>query len=272
MHTINVFSSTRHLPPKILSVVPLRWQHWLSLSFMGLIAILIPTSWFFWTDSTAFHNKTNHPCAPGASGIIAVNGLHSFFAIVPITSQISFDAVKALDVAWSIVIGRGGQALLLWMSYRVYTACLLRLMESTAVPYALYVDLAFGQTMSSIWQMTKFTFQRKSAARHKVLMIWLALALVWVLGWQTVTDLMTSYASDGDAYAQIIGNSFVSFESFVQSEMAFQPMQTGKYCDYVPLITSNFSNPLQQGSISSYVELQIFLTKSTFQYMAILTI
>ena len=123
-------------------------------------------------------------------------------------------------------------------------------METTGIPYALFVDLSLAPPrLSSIWQMTKFVFQRKLAARHLVLMIWLISTLVWVMGRQVFTDAMTSYASDGVAYVQIIEQSFITFQDMVQSDLVFQPMQAGQYCDYVPLLVSSISIPIQPGAI-----------------------
>ena len=98
--------------------------------------------------------------------------------------------------------------------------------------------------------MTRFLFHGRSPAKYKMLIIWLISALGWIMTWQILTDAVSSYASDGTAYTQVVGNSFISLDTFVQSDMVFLPMQAGQHCDFVPLIARNESEALQQGRCS----------------------
>ena len=190
-----------------------------------------------------------HPCSPVPQWYKTDVTLSEFLQIVPVTSQLSFGAAKAVDVAWSILIGRSGQALLLWISYHVYRACLIRLMESTTVPYALYMSLAFKEPdLSSIWRMSKFAFRRSQAWRHRFLMFWLVFSLFWVMSWQILTDAMTSYTASGDPYVQLVGGTFTSVADFTNSELAFQVIIDELYSDWAPsypLLIQNSTRALQ---------------------------
>lgn len=215
------------LPAKTLLTKSLSWKYWLSLTCVAAVSIFIPTSYWLWADLYGFPSQDRviaYPCRPSWF-IQSGQGFQSFFSVAPVTPDLSFDAVKSIDISWSIVIGRGGQAVLLWISYRVYVSCLIQIMETTPVSYALYMELALGQPrMSSIWQMTKFMFQRRRAWRHRYLMAWVVSALAWVMAWQIFTDAMTSYASSGDPYPRIIDGSFIPLEDILQSDLAFRPI------------------------------------------------
>lgn len=50
---------------------------------------------------------------------------------------LSFTAAKWVDVAFDVVVGHGGQALLCWVSYRAILDTLSQMMESDEVSYEL---------------------------------------------------------------------------------------------------------------------------------------
>ena len=62
---------------------------------------------------------------------------------VPI-GKFSFGMARFIDLVWDVVISRGGQALLGSVTYRVYTAILLRITETQIVPYDLYASLTLS--------------------------------------------------------------------------------------------------------------------------------
>lgn len=236
------------LTPKILVAKPMGWKHASLLSLLALSAAFLPNILWFVPESL----PPDMPC----SGSIEISGpagegtLQQIFDTVPLTAQSSFGVVKTIDVVWGIVIGRGGQALLLWLSYRVYQACLLRVMERTTVPYSLYLDMAMSQpSITSIWALTKFIFQRKQAGRHKVLMIWLISALIWVIVWQVFTDAMTSYTAIGEPYLRLEADYIIPYESAVQSPPAFiiGVYLEDKICDSHFIIMEDGTEQTQSG-------------------------
>lgn len=64
-------------------------------------------------------------------------GVQALFRLDLVFRKMSFDVAKFIDMLWNIFIGRGGQAVLGWISYRVFTDSLMRIMETTPVPYDL---------------------------------------------------------------------------------------------------------------------------------------
>jgi hypothetical protein len=71
----------------------------------------------------------------------------SFSTVLNIDSTfgvLSFGMAKFIDLVWDIVISRGGQALLGWITYKVYTAALMKIMETHIVSSDLYASLTLS--------------------------------------------------------------------------------------------------------------------------------
>ena len=61
----------------------------------------------------------------------------------------SFTQVKVIDIAWDIVIGRGGQALLIVVAYRLFSRVIKMLMTQGEVGYDTFVAVAFNSGSAS---------------------------------------------------------------------------------------------------------------------------
>lgn len=86
-----------------------------------------------------------------------------------------FSLAKFIDVAWDVDIGRRGQALFGWISYRVSTDCLMWIMETNPVSYNLYTTFTFSWTsLSSLSPLSKFLWTRNSSV-HKTVIVLLAI-------------------------------------------------------------------------------------------------
>jgi hypothetical protein len=61
--------------------------------------------------------------------------------------SMTFTQVNVIDIAWDLIVGRGGQMLLTWVSYRVFKEWLVWYMEENMANYKFYATVAF-QTMT----------------------------------------------------------------------------------------------------------------------------
>jgi len=109
--------------------------------------------------------------------------------------NLSFAIAKFIDLVWDILISRGGQALLLWTTFRVYSAILLWIMETERVSYKLFTTMSFS--WATLWSLGPIiqTLFTKLKFRRKVLLSWMALSVIWVILWPTVTNAMTGYVA-----------------------------------------------------------------------------
>ena len=105
------------------------------------------------------HNHPNHPpcevctdtvchlgskaCLPNGDfilpGTVNIWSPAYFFTISIIvhgaSGEFTYTTVKIIDVVWDVLMGRGGQLLLIYISYQVFSKALVFLMETRAVSY-----------------------------------------------------------------------------------------------------------------------------------------
>jgi hypothetical protein len=60
--------------------------------------------------------------------------------------SMTFTQVKVIDIAWDLLVGRGGQLLLAWVNYRVFNEWLYFHMELHKTSYKMYTTIAFSTT------------------------------------------------------------------------------------------------------------------------------
>jgi hypothetical protein len=56
----------------------------------------------------------------------------------------SYSTARLIDLLWDVIVSRCGQALLGWVSYKVYTAALMQIMETHPISYDLYMSLTLS--------------------------------------------------------------------------------------------------------------------------------
>ena len=136
---------------------------------------------------------------------------------------LSFGTAKFIDLTWDIVISRGGQALLAWMTYHVHCAALLLIMESSLVSYDLYASMTLSQaSMAALVPLTRTAFG-KIGFRRKLLLFWLALSIIWVGFWQTITNALTGYVATNNTLVLLRDNTYVEYsELATESNLAYQ--------------------------------------------------
>lgn len=149
IYGLPVISSLPYLLPLLISIVPLA----LLLGFSRQFAKSL------WKSA----------CTPGGEFVIPFNSSvwdgNSFFEItVPFTGPevhncggsmldpfrtndcrgYTFTEAKVIDLAWDVLVGRGGQALLVVVGYRVFSHVIMALMEQGEVGYDAFAAVAFG--------------------------------------------------------------------------------------------------------------------------------
>jgi hypothetical protein len=133
------------------------------------------------------------------------------FEITLAFGSFSFSNAKLIDVMWDVVIhsyqelgitkltilkviGRGGQALLTFISYRVFSQCLTRLMEQSSVTISTFesISLRGSTSINSIFLLIK-DFLANTTARARFCMGWVIFASLYMLFFQTLLSAMTGY-------------------------------------------------------------------------------
>ena len=106
------------------------------------------------------------------------------------TGNLSFTAAKIIDIAFDLVVGRGGQALLAWMSYRVYTDVFTYLAERRPVPYNIFTSVTMHPTtISSLKSYTSALFSKEGL---NLTLLWLIVTVSYSLAFPTLVSASTS--------------------------------------------------------------------------------
>lgn len=113
-------------------------------------------------------------------------GLGGRFETTLSFGSFSYTKAKGLDALWNFVVGRGLQAALGWMSYKLFSMAIMRVTSHTPIPVGLYKDMAFAPTslknvpslMTAIWTARGW--------RGKAVLIWLVMAILFLLGFPTL--------------------------------------------------------------------------------------
>lgn len=108
----------------------------------------------------------------------------------------TYTHVKILDVIWDVAVGRGGQLLLIYIAYCVFSRSLTYVMETKAVSYQTYSAVSFESTsLRSIWQYLRNVGWRRSDQNGRIPRTFIAMTLasLYVVSLPTLFSAMTGY-------------------------------------------------------------------------------
>jgi len=134
------------------------------------------------------------------------NAFTTIFATFFGGGSLSFTQAKGIDIAWDLVVGRGGQVLLLWIAGYVYAAVLDQILESTSpnVTYDLYISVAIsGSALTLTGALIRRLFTTCSFWPKSCFMLYSALYLA---AYPTLIAAMTSYVAKIDSNGDVAKN------------------------------------------------------------------
>jgi len=178
------------LPPKAFTFVTKRSRR-CKAGWLFLPAIAAPTITIFGgLLYIATGNQYVTSCPVTGGGSLSRIFTDIFSSPLSGVGPLSFWAAKGIDVAWDLVVGRGGQLLLFWITGCVYTAVLDQVLESKSpnVAYDLYISVAISGSKYSkdyIIQHCDNTIHSDQYVYSIAQWIWIAvciLQLIWSFG------------------------------------------------------------------------------------------
>ncbi|EXJ80024.1 hypothetical protein A1O3_08310 [Capronia epimyces CBS 606.96] len=122
----------------------------------------------------------------------------TLFQINVRTGDLSFTAAKIVDIAFDLVVGRVGQVVLGWMSYRVYTDVFTFLAERQPVPYPTFTKITVDPT--SLSSLKTYLLALFSKNGSKLTLLWLIGTVSYLLALPTIVSASTSLVG-ATAYA-----------------------------------------------------------------------
>lgn len=130
------------------------------------------------------------------------------FGIMP------FSTAKIIDVLWDVVVGRGGQVLLTYVAYRVFTKSLGRAMEGSQVSYHTFAAFAFEPgTVTGVFMLAR-DFASNRSLRSKMIVSWALVSTLYIVAFPTLSSAMTGYTSVMEAYLEDKSQNLVRWELF----------------------------------------------------------
>ncbi|KAI1157971.1 hypothetical protein F5B18DRAFT_668615 [Nemania serpens] len=135
-----------------------------------------------------------------------------FFQITLAFGSFTFTQVKVIDIAWDIIIGRGGQSILAYFSWRTFADYATVSMETTPMTYTTFTILFIehGPSFTSACQSIRdFMLYRRLKSRLST--SWVILSILFVLAWPTLAAAMSGYSPETGAYVTSIDGNFVPY-------------------------------------------------------------
>ncbi|CZR50152.1 uncharacterized protein PAC_00024 [Phialocephala subalpina] len=232
---VESLQSTSKLPPKPFtqgSVIRRIWKH-TSTAIATIIMILIPvviavlSSNRYISDSARGDTYCTSTGIYGAS-VSALSGpstsFSSTFSIDTVFGSFSFGMAKFIDLIWDIGFSRCGQAFLGWVTFRVNSAALLRIMETKHVSYDLFSSLSLSWSSIATLGPVMRAFFERLGWRKKLLLFWILLNVTWVVFWPTFTNAMTGYIAKNDTLVKLEnGIGYATYSDIANlTNLAFQ--------------------------------------------------
>ncbi|KAI3317852.1 hypothetical protein HD806DRAFT_513982 [Xylariaceae sp. AK1471] len=148
--------------------------------------------------------------------------ISDFFQVNIATGNLTFTQAKVADTTWDLIVGRGGQATLSFITWRVfadYTAMSMTLQPITFATYRiLFVDSgpSISSTTSLLRDFIKFKgFASKLASTFLIYSVLLSLAL------PTLVGSATGYAPLNEEFIRAYGNNLVPISNFTKQDQDY---------------------------------------------------
>ncbi|KAF2122361.1 hypothetical protein BDV96DRAFT_640404 [Lophiotrema nucula] len=131
------------------------------------------------------------PC--NVKGVEAIwHSWDGLFEINIRTPTMTFTQAKMIDLACDFVAGRGGQAALAWIAYRVYTNALIRVTEKGQIRYDLFAAVTIMPNEARTFAKTTISIPSTRHLWAKFTLLWMAMAMLYLLAYPTAISAATT--------------------------------------------------------------------------------
>ncbi len=199
------------------------WRKWTS-RFVALVLpavfifVILLLTVFICLPAVLFHS--NDVCRPDGSfyyGLGTYKPWHKtiFFQIDVGFGHFSFADAKLIDFWWDLLVGRGGQLVMGFIGYKVFTKSLIRHMEVYVVPTETFEAITIqDQSINGLLKLLKgLTANRGS--RSMILMIWYVVGAAYVVVFPSFISAMSGYAANVEAYIEVDSGPLGKYLSYL---------------------------------------------------------
>ncbi|KAI1274864.1 hypothetical protein F5Y07DRAFT_371738 [Xylaria sp. FL0933] len=195
-----------------LADVSTRWPiFFLTLWLGGLFIIIIIITVFLPPPSSACRPDDTFSPFDGYS----YWDISGFFQVTLPLGTFTFTQAKVIDIVWDIVIGRAGQGILAYCSWRTFADYATVSMETAPITYTSFIILFMesGPSVKSMFQLLR-DFLAYRRLKSKVAAAWIVLSMLFVLAWPTLIAALSGYSPNTGAYVKDVNGSFVPYNEF----------------------------------------------------------
>ncbi|KAI1737957.1 hypothetical protein F4680DRAFT_426655 [Xylaria scruposa] len=138
-----------------------------------------------------------------------------FFQITLTFGDFTFTQVKVIDIAWDVVVGRIGQGILAFFSWRTFADYATVSIETNPMTYKTFTALFMesGPSLMSIYRSLR-DFVKYRRLRSRASTTWVILSMLFVLAWPTFIAAMSGYTPKSGAYVRDVNENFVPYNEF----------------------------------------------------------
>lgn len=122
-----------------------------------------------------------------------------FFYINVAWGKMDFSTAKFIDIVWDVGVGRAGQAVIAYVTFKVTSQYLAMAMHEGPVSYATFESLAFvPPTLARTGRLAGDLLTNRGW-RPRLIMVWIVLSSLFVIGFSSFATAMSGYGSDTTA-------------------------------------------------------------------------
>ncbi|KAI1137828.1 hypothetical protein F5Y05DRAFT_63377 [Hypoxylon sp. FL0543] len=138
-----------------------------------------------------------------------------FFDINLGFGDLTFTQVKVIDISWDITIGRWGQVLMAFISWRAFADYVTTSMAFVPVTYVTFftVFLENEPSFLSTLRVTR-AFISDRGIKSKISMGFMILSMLFLIGWPTMASAMTGYTTLNKAFVPDTNVNYIPFSDF----------------------------------------------------------
>ena len=167
----------------------------------------------YWVNTFTHCNFNGH-FTPYDAPSISVWDKSGFFYITVAWGKMAFSTAKFIDIVWDVVVGRTGQALLAWATYKVSSQYLDKAMRESPVSYTTFESLAFvSPTLLRTCRLAGDLLTNRGW-RARLIFIWIILSSLFVLSFSSLVNAMSGYSSNTYAVMQSYEGESVPYTDY----------------------------------------------------------
>ncbi|KAI1734665.1 hypothetical protein F4680DRAFT_453690 [Xylaria scruposa] len=143
--------------------------------------------------------------------------ISDFFQVTIAIGYLTFTQAKVVDISWDLVVGRGGQAILSFITWKVFADYAAVSMTSQPITFATYRTL-FAETGPSFSSTTRlvYDFIRYRGLASKLASALTIYSMILALVLPTLASAATGYVPVNEAFIRDYNDNLVEFSRLLQ--------------------------------------------------------